>query len=133
MYLTRVLRDAGRELRDVATARTSTHERLRDRLMVIMVATVGVDLACAGLALLCERHAKQTQITSFGSAIFWTSTQLLTVSSSIQNPITTPGRVLDVMMELYAITVVATMAGSVGAFMIRRAREDEAQAGQSHV
>jgi hypothetical protein len=91
----------------------------------IALATLGVDLLCAVLALVFEHHAKQTQILSFGSALFWTSTQLLTVSSSIQNPISSPGRVLDVAMEIYAITVVASLAGAMGAFMVKRAAEIE--------
>src|SRR5205823_3248515 len=111
--------------RDVARAGTPTHGKLRDRLVGLAVATLAVDLACAVLAWLLERGAKQTQIASFGSALFWTSTQLLTVSSSIQNPISVGGRVLDVAMEAYAITIVATLAGSIGAFMIKRARELE--------
>jgi hypothetical protein len=114
-----------REVRDVVRATTPTHARLRDILVAIAVATVGVDLICAALALLFEHGAKQTQITSFGGAIFWTSTQLLTVSSSIQNPISVGGRILDIAMEVYAITIVASLAGSVGAFIIKRGREME--------
>jgi hypothetical protein len=91
----------------------------------IALATIGFDLVCAVLALLFEHDAAQTQVTSFGSALFWTSTQLLTVSSSIQNPISTPARVLDVAMEVYAITVVATLAGAMGAFMVKRGAELE--------
>jgi hypothetical protein len=125
MYLSRVLRDTAGEIRDVARARTPTHGHLRDRLAAVALATLGVDLVCALIALLTEHHAPQTQIHSFGSAIFWTSTQLLTVSSSIQNPISTAGRVLDVVMEIYAITVVSTMAGSIGAFMVKRGHELE--------
>jgi hypothetical protein len=117
-----------REIYDVGRARTATHRHLRDRVVAIALLSVIVNLVCAVLALLLERHVPQTQISSFGSALFWTSTQLLTVSSSIQNPITTAGRVLDVAMELYAITVVATLAGSFGAFFHRRGRErDEAE------
>jgi hypothetical protein len=41
--------------------------------------TAGVDLVCAILAFLFERHASETEIHTFGSAIFWTTTQLLTV------------------------------------------------------
>jgi hypothetical protein len=128
MYLTRVVRDAGTGVRDVFLARTPTHARLRDQLAAIAVVTVGIDLLCAVLALLFERHAQQTQIHSFGSAIFWTSTQLLTVSSSIQNPTSTAGRVLDVFMEIYAITVVGSLAGMLGAFLVKRGRELEAEA-----
>ena len=123
--MARVTRAAAVEFRDVLRADTPTHSRLRDTLTAIAVVTVGVDLICAVLALLLERHAAKTQIDSFGSAIFWTSTQLLTVSSQIQNPISVGGRILDVFMEAYAITVVATVTGSMGAFLIRRGRELE--------
>jgi hypothetical protein len=47
------------------------------------------------------------------------------VSSSVQNPISTAGRVLDVGMEIYAITVVATLAGAMGSFLVKRGRELE--------
>jgi hypothetical protein len=124
----RALAGALREIYDVGRARTPTHRHLRDRVVAIALLSLLVDLACAVLALLLERHAAQTEIRTFGSAIFWTSTQLLTVSSSIANPISAPGRVLDVFMELYAITVVATLAGCFGAFFHRRGRErDEAE------
>jgi len=117
------MRQLGREVRDVGRARTDTHGRLRDRVVAIIVATIGVDLTCAVLALAFEKN--RGQIHSFGSALFWTSTQLLTVSSQFTNPHTTPGRILDVAMEAYAISVVASLAAVMGAFMLRRARELE--------
>jgi hypothetical protein len=118
-----VLASAARELRDVMRAATATHRRLRDHLVTIAVATAGVDLVCAGLALLLERDSAQTEVKTFGSALFWTSTQLLTVSSSIKNPISASGRVLDVFMEIYAITVIATLAGAMGSFLQKRGVE----------
>jgi hypothetical protein len=45
------------------------------------------------------------------------------VSSSVKNPLSTSGRVLDVAMEFYAITVIATLAGSFGAFFQKRGIE----------
>jgi hypothetical protein len=125
VYVGSVTRAAADEVLAVVRAGTPTHSRLRDRLVAVAVTTAGVDLICAVLALIFEHGGKQSQVTSFGSAIFWSSTQLLTVSSSIQNPVTTPGRVLDVFMELYAITVVATLAGSLGAFLVKRGEELE--------
>ena len=119
----RVLRNAGREAYAVFRAETPTHRRFRDHLVVIAIATIGVDLICAVLAYLFERHAAQTEIETFGSALFWTSTQLLTVSSSIKNPISFGGRVLDVFMEAYAITVIAALAGAFGAFLQKRGSE----------
>jgi hypothetical protein len=62
------------------------------------------------------------------SAQFWTTTQLLTVSSSVQNPISLSGRVLDVVMEIYAITVIASLAGALGALLVKRGEEIDAAA-----
>jgi nitrate/nitrite transporter NarK len=132
MYLLRVVGEAGAEVRAVLRARTPTHGRLRDRLAAILVVTVGFDIVCALLAFLFEHHQKQTQIESLGSALFWTTTQLLTVSSNIQNPISFAGRVLDVVMEIYAITVIGSLAGALGAFLIKRGEEHEAAAAPPH-
>jgi hypothetical protein len=120
-----VLASSFRELRDVLRAATPTHRRLRDHLVTITIATVGVDLVCAIIAFLLERHSQQTDIKTFGSAAFWTTTQLLTVSSQIKNPISTGGRVLDVFMEIWAITVVAALAGAFGSFLQKRGQEIE--------
>jgi hypothetical protein len=117
------LRSATREVLDVARATSATHRRLRDHLTAIVVATVGVDVVCALIALLSERHAKETEIKTFGSAIFWTTTQLLTVSSNLKDPISAGGRVLDVFMEIWAITVIATLAGAIGSFLQKRGEE----------
>jgi hypothetical protein len=118
-----VLGAAARELRAIARAETETHRHLRERLAGIALVSVAVDLVCAVLTFLFERHAPGTDVKSIGSALFFSSTQLLTVSSSMANPLTTAGRVLDVAMEAYAITVVASLAGSFGAFFHRRSHE----------
>jgi hypothetical protein len=46
------------------------------------------------------------------------------VSSQLKNPVTVPGRILDVFMEAYALTVVGALAGSIGAFLVKRAERD---------
>ena len=119
----RVLAEAAREVRDVLRAATPTHRRLRDLLVTVIIATVGIDLFCAVLAFLLERHSMQTEVKTFGSAVFWTTTQLLTVSSQLKNPISVGGRILDVFMEIYAISVIATLAGGFGSFLQKRAEE----------
>jgi len=72
---------------------------------------------------LLERHSQQTEIKTFGSAAFGTTTQLLTVSSQIKNPISVGGRILDIFMEIHAITVIATLAGAIGSFLQKRSEE----------
>jgi voltage-gated potassium channel len=125
VYALSAIRAALAEIRKVARGRTPTHARLRDILTVLVVATVGIDLVCALLILMFERHVPGSQIHTFGSSLFWCSAQLLTVSSQLPNPLSAGGRILDVAMEAYAITVVGTLAGSIGTFLIRRARETD--------
>lgn len=74
MYLLRVLRQTGAEVREVLRASTPTQARLRDRLVAIALTTVALDVVCAVLGFLFEHDQKQTQIKSLGSALFWTTT-----------------------------------------------------------
>jgi hypothetical protein len=117
------LRTGSREVVRVARGVTPTHDHLRMRLVVIGLATVFLDAAASVIIFLFERNADGTAITNLGDSIFWTSTQLLTVSSQLPNPISTPARVLDIFLQAYAITVVAMLAGSFGAFFHRRGIE----------
>jgi hypothetical protein len=51
-----------------------------------------------------------------GQALFFTTVQLLTVSSQLKNPLTPAGRVVDVALELWAVVAVAGSAGAVASF-----------------
>jgi hypothetical protein len=124
----RVLARLAAETRTVFRGGTPTHARLRDRLVALAVATIGFDLICGVLALVFEQHQRGTQIRSYGSALFWTTTQLLTVSSQLRDPISTPARILDVVLEVYAITVIGSLAGAFGAFLVKRGEELDAAA-----
>jgi hypothetical protein len=117
------VRAGSREVLKVVRAATPTHEHLRSRLLFLFVATVVLDAVASVLILAFERHATGTEIANFGDSVFWTSTQILTVSSQLPNPISTPARVLDVFLQAYAISAVAILAGSFGAFFHRRGTE----------
>jgi hypothetical protein len=117
------LRTGGREVLKVVRAATPTHEHLRSRIAFLLVATLILDAVASLLIFIFERHATGTEITTVGDSVFWTSTQLLTVSSQLPNPISTPARVLDVFLQAYAISAVAILAGSFGAFFHRRGIE----------
>ena len=92
------------------------HRRLVARLLVALSVTLVVDLAGAVLVWLTERHAHGTDIHGFGDALFFTTVQLLTVSSQIRNPLTAAGRVVDVLLEVWAVIVVAGSAGAIATF-----------------
>jgi hypothetical protein len=118
-----VRRRGVREIQNVVRGATPTHEHLRSRISFVLAATLLLDAAASVVVLIFERHAGGTGITNLGDAVFWTSTQLLTVSSQLPNPISTPARVLDIFLQAYAISVVAVLAGSFGAFFHRRGME----------
>jgi hypothetical protein len=94
--------------------------------MFLFAATLALDLIASLLIFVFERHAAGTGITNIGDSLFWTSTQLLTVSSQLPNPISTPARILDVFLQAWAISAVAYMAGSFASFFHRRGIEHDA-------
>src|SRR3954452_648729 len=73
-----------------------------------------------------EHDARGSGFHTAGGALFWVSAQLTTISSQMPNPVTTPGRVLDILLEVWAISVVATAAASVAAFFHARHLEGHA-------
>lgn len=119
----RSLRRGFSEIAGVARGDTPTHAHLRSRLTFFLLASIAVDVVAAVLAFMLERHAPDTKITTIGNAAFWTTTQMLTVSSQFPNPISTGAKVLDVVLEFWAITVVTALAGSFGSFFHRRSQE----------
>jgi hypothetical protein len=46
----------------------------------------------------------------------WVSARLTTVGSQLPNPVSTPGRVIAILLSVWAITVAATLAASLAAF-----------------
>ena len=117
------------EVRAVMRGATPTHRHLRQRVSGIVVVSIVFDLAASCFANWFETGARGSQIHGYGDALFWTTTQLITVSSQLANPVTVPGRVLDVLLEWYGITVVAALAGSFGSFFHRRGLERDPMPG----
>jgi hypothetical protein len=120
MYVARLLRDLGVELHHVFRGRTEVHRTFRERLAMAFLATALFDLVAAGLMCWLEQGKAHPGISSFFQSFFWVTTQLLTVSSQMQNPVTTAGRIVDMIAELWAITVVAAVVGSFAAFLQKK-------------
>ena len=123
------MRHMGTEVRMVIRGESLAHRLLRSRLMFLLVATLVLDAVATVLMYTFEHDARGSGFDDLGGALFWVSAQLTTVSSQMPNPVTTAGRVLDIMLEVWAITVAATLAASLAAFF--RARHVEHTAGNS--
>jgi hypothetical protein len=116
------------EVAMVLRGESRTHRFLRARLTFLAAATLVVD-AVATLAMYTLEHDDpRSGFDDVGGALFWVSAQLTTVSSEMPNPVTTPGRVLGIVLSIWAITVAATLAGSLAAFF--RARHVEESGGR---
>lgn len=96
---------------------------LRNRLAKAFVATVVVDVLASAIMFWVEGNAPSTELNSFGDALYWTTSHLTTLSSTIQNPVTPTGKVITLLVDLYAVTVVSALAGMFGAFFHRRGEE----------
>jgi hypothetical protein len=92
------------------------HRRLFSRLVIVVLLTVVVDVIGTVLVYVFERHVKQTDVHGLFDAFFFTTVQLLTVSSQIKNPLTVAGRVVDIFLEIWAVLVVAGSAGAIASF-----------------
>jgi voltage-gated potassium channel len=103
------------ELRRLVTW-SERHRRLLARVVIAFSLSVVVDLACAALMWSFESGLKGSEIHGFGDAVFFATVQILTVSSSLKNPVTNAGQIVDVVLEFWAIFVVTAVAGSFASF-----------------
>jgi hypothetical protein len=106
----------------VARASSRTHYHLRRRIFIIFGTTAVFAVLCTFLVYLTEHSAKHTEIHSLFDSFLFTTSQLLT-GSSVANPHTELGKLLELIFDLWAITVVASLAGSFGAFFHARSKE----------
>ena len=92
------------------------HRRLLARLLLAAGASSVVFLIGTWAVWLSESGQKGGSINGVGDSAFFTAVQMLTVSSSLPNPITTAGKVIDVALEAWAIFVITGVAGSFSTF-----------------
>ena len=108
----------------VLRGESRTHRFLRARLMFLVLATLALDAVATFAMYMLEHDRPASGFHDPSGALFWVSAQLTTVSSQMPNPVTTGGRVIDIVLEVWAITVAATLAASVAAFFHGRHMEE---------
>ena len=92
------------------------HRRLFARLLLVLGLSVLVFAVGTMLIWAVESGQKGGDINGFGGAAFFTAVQLLTVSSSIKNPLTWAGKIIDVGLEVWGVFVITAVAGSFATF-----------------
>jgi len=101
------------------------HRRLGTRLVAALVLVIAADAVGTLLMWLFERDAKGGEIHDLWDAFFFSTVQLLTVSSQMPNPVTTGGRIVDIFLELVALVVVTGVAGAFASFFLHIDRRAE--------
>jgi TctA family transporter len=94
----------------------SPHRILRRRLWEALVAVAVVDAVGTVLMWMLEDDAPRSEIHNLWDAFFFTTVQLLTVSSQMKNPVTSGGRIVDIGLEVVALVVVTGIAGVFASF-----------------
>jgi hypothetical protein len=107
----------GEELRRLITW-SERHRRLLARVLIALALSALVDVVCATLMWSFESGLRGSDIHGFGDAVFFSTVQILTVSSSLKNPVTIGGQIVDVALEFWGIFVVTAVAGSFAAFFM---------------
>ena len=92
------------------------HRRLLSRLLLAFAASIVVFAAGTVLIWAFESGRNGGDIHGLGDSAFFCAVQLLTVSSQIKNPLTSPGKVVDVVLEVWAVFVITVVAGSFATF-----------------
>jgi hypothetical protein len=103
------------------------HHVLRGRLLAALLIIAIVDAVGTVLMLLLEDDVAGSEIHSLWDAFFFSTVQLLTVSSQMHNPVTTGGRIVDIGLELTALCLVSAIAGVFASFFLHLGREREGQ------
>jgi hypothetical protein len=109
------------ELVDLAHGEEPHHRRLRHRLFVIFCALVFVDLVSTVFLWLIHglMGDKRANLAALWHSFVWTTSQLLTGGSSLSAQ-REGAHVLEMALELLAVTAVAALAGSTAAFFLQK-------------
>ena len=99
------------------------HHVLRRRILEALTLVAIADAVGTVLMWLFEKDATGSAIHNIWDAFFFTTVQLLTVSSQLPNPVTTAGRVVDIVLELTALFLVSGIAGVFASFFLNLGKE----------
>ena len=94
------------------------HNVLRRRLLEALVLIAIVDAVGTFLMWLFENDVSRSEIHNVWDSFFFSTVQLLTVSSQMPNPVTTGGRIVDIALELTALFLVSGIAGVFASFFL---------------
>lgn len=104
--------------------RRRTGAAQRTRIIVLAGAFAVLFVYSIALAVFSvEREAPQSEMTSFGDAVWWACVTLFTVGYGDITPVTVPGRVYAVMLMLGGILIIGVASATIVSYLNERIRE----------
>ena len=101
---------------------------------VVLLTVVVWLLSAAGIVYL-ERGQSQANVTSFPEALWWSATTLIQQGSE-RHPVTAEGRVLAVLLMIFALAISGYITAALAAFLLGRRQDQaaaEAEAGRTRI
>ena len=101
---------------------------LRGRVAVYVGGAAATVIFCAALAVLdAERGHHGANITTFGDALWWAVTTVMTVGYGDRYPVTVEGRFVAVGLMIAGIALIGVVTASFATWLIDRVRQVEAE------
>lgn len=94
---------------------------------VVATTTVGLLVVGAALVLAAEHDAKESNIDSFGDALWWATVTVTTVGYGDRVPVTAFGRGVALALMIVGIAVVSTLTASIAALIVKESEEESDQ------
>lgn len=100
---------------------------IRGRIVVYTVGATLLLIYVTSLAMLEEeRYVPESSITNFGDAVWWSFTTITTVGYGDQEPVTTLGRLIAVILMIGGISLVGLITATLASWIVERVAEEDA-------
>jgi voltage-gated potassium channel len=101
-------------------------DAIRGRVAMYTVGGSILLIYVASLAVLdAERHAPDSQITSFGNALWWAMTTVTTVGYGDLAPVTTTGRIVAALLMVGGISLLGVVTATLASWIVQRVAEED--------
>jgi voltage-gated potassium channel len=110
--------------------RRSLHARAATYVLLISGA---LTLVCSVLILDVERHARGSNIRSYGDALWWAVTTVSTVGYGDRFPVTTAGRIVALTLILAGVSLFGVVTASIAAWFVRHVEDDPPPGGDDMI
>ena len=99
---------------------------IRGRVIIYTAFSVVLLIYVASLAILdVERPHPESQIKTFGDAVWWSITTVTTVGYGDLSPVTGIGRVIAVLLMIGGISLVGVVTATLASWIIQRVAEED--------